>query len=383
MTAHHVVILGAGAAGTAAARTLVGSDGISTTIIGRTDETPYTRMLIKGVAFGLTAPELIRLPMPHTDFVADSAERVDIEAREVHLASGDTITYDSLIVATGSRARSLDVTVAGAGQASRAGKLIALHSLDDAVRIRDAILACAKPARIAIYGAGLTASEIASALQADGHQISLIARSKIPGVATFGRSVAERIASDHRARVSTFFGRTISSIHSEPDATVVTLDDATNLTVDFVIIALGTTPLAPAPWGEEVVVDDRLRMLGFDNTFAAGGIAVHHDDYLGTWRIDHWDDAAAQGTHAAKMLLHTFGLGEDPGPYRPRSAYMAMVYGRMISGVGFTGLPDSGIDGADEFIVLHEYGDVLVGASGIDAVGAVYQWGQHLHEVYF
>jgi NADPH-dependent 2,4-dienoyl-CoA reductase/sulfur reductase-like enzyme len=247
----------------------------------------------------------------------------------------------------------------------------------------EAVLACGKSARVAIYGAGLTASETASALQGQGHQISLIARSKIPGVATFGRSVAERIAADHHSRVSTFFGRTISAIHSEPGTTVVTLDDGTELTVDLVIITLGTTPVAPSPWCEGVDVDDRLRAHGLENVCAAGGIAVHHDDYLGTWRMDHWDDGAAQGEHAAQMLLHTVGRGEDPGPYRPRSAYMAMIYGRMIAGVGCTGYPDTGIEGAEEFIVLHEHRDTVVGASGIDAVGAVYQWGQRLHEVYF
>lgn len=380
MTAHNAVILGAGAAGTAAARALAGHDDIKITLVGQTDETPYTRMLIKGVAYGLAAPELIRLPMPQADFIADTAELVDPESREVHLASGATIAYDSLVVATGSRARGLDANVPGAEQAARAGTLIALHALDDAIRIREAVLACGKPTRIAIYGAGFTASETASALEAEGHQISLIARSQIPGIGTFGRPVAERLAAEHRSRVTTFFGRTISRIHAEPDATVVTLDDGTDLTVDLIIIALGTTPVAPAPWHEGVDVDDRLRAQDLASVYAAGGVTVHHDDYLGTWRIDHWDDGAAQGTHAAQMLLHDLGRGDEPGPYRPRSAYMAMIYGKVIAGVGFTGNPDTRIDDTEEFIVLHEQGDSVVGASGIDAVGAVYQWGPRLHE---
>lgn len=383
MTAHHAVILGAGAAGTAAARAFAVQDDITITLVGQTDETPYTRMLIKDVAFGRIAAEFVGLPMPQADFIADTAEHVDSETREVHLASGKVIAYDSLIIATGSRARRLDVNIPGAEQAGQAGVLIALHSLEDAVRVRDAVLACGKPARIAIYGAGMIASEAASALQEQGHRISLIARSTLPGIATFGRSVAARIAADHQSRVTAFFGRTISRIHSQTDATVLALDDGTDLTVDLVIFALGTTPVAPAPWHERVDVDDRLRAHHLERVYAAGGVAVHHDDHLGTWRIDHWDDGAAQGTHAAKMLLHTLGRGEDPGPYRPRSAHMAMVYGRMIAGVGYTGFPeDTPIEGVEEFVVLHEHGDAVVGASGIDAVGAVYQWGQRLHEAY-
>lgn len=380
MSAHHVVILGAGAAGTAAARALTGHDGIITTIVGETGQTPYTRMLIKGVAYGMTTPDIITLPMPQTDFRADTAQHVDTAAQEVRLASGATIGYDSLIVATGRRARRLDAAVPGAEQAGQAGTLITLHSLDDAVRIREAVLAVGGPARVAIYGAGFTASETASALQAEGHQVSLIARSELPGIAAFGRPVAERLAAEHETRVATFFGRTISSLHPDTGGTVLTLDDGTDLVVDLIIVALGTTPIAPAPWQEGVDVDDRLRVHDLASVYAAGGVATHHDDYLGIWSIDHWDDGAAQGTHAAQMLLHDLGRGDDPGPYRPRSPYMGMIYGQMIAGVGYTAHPETRIDDTEEFLVLHEHGDSVVGATGIDAVGAVYQWGQRLHQ---
>jgi 3-phenylpropionate/trans-cinnamate dioxygenase ferredoxin reductase subunit len=380
VTAHRAVILGAGAAGTAAARALAGQEDIKTTIIGQTDETPYMRMLIKGVVYGLTTPEFARLPMPQADFLADAAELIDPDARRIHLSSGATIAYDSLIVATGSRARRLDVDILGAEQAAAAGTLSALHSLEDAVRIRDAVLARRKPTRVAIYGGGLIASETASTLQAEGHHISLIARSAIPGIAAFGRPIAERLAADHQRRVSTYFGRNIRAIYIETDATIVSLDDGTDLAVDFVVLALGTTPVAPGPWNDAVDVDDRLRVHHLASVYAAGGVAVHHDDYLGTWRIDHWDDAVAQGTHAAQMLLHALGRTDDPGPYRPRSVYMSMVYGQVVAGVGYTGKPGTRVENSEEFLVLHEQGDTVIGASCIDAVGAVYQWARRLHE---
>lgn len=380
MTMHHVVILGAGAAGTAAARALAQREDIRLTLIARTNETPYARMLIKNVAFGPTAPELISLPLPQTDFLADTAKSVDKATREVHLASGKTITFDSLIIATGSHPRSLETNVTGAEAAVAAETLTTLHSLEDALRIRDGLRNHERAARVAIYGAGLTASETASALEAEGHQVTLIARSITPGTAAFGRSVAERITARHHAKVGTFFGRTITRITSAPAATVLTLDDGTEVPVDLIVLALGTTPAPPAPWNTGINVDDRLRAQDQPGVYAAGGVAVHHDDHLGTWHIDHWEDGASQGAHAAQVLLHNLGLAEDPGPYRPRSPYMAIVYGQMISGVGFTGHPNTRVTDADEFVVLHELGDTVVGASGIDAVGTIYQWSQHLHE---
>ncbi|GAA3232403.1 FAD-dependent oxidoreductase [Oerskovia jenensis] len=380
MTARHVVILGAGSAGTAAARALAGRGDVRTTVVGRTDEIPYSRMLVKNVAYGQAAPEMIRLPRPDGELVADTVERVDPATREVDLASGASITYDALVVATGSRPRGLDLDVPGAEQAARAGRLLTLHSLDDAVRIRGALAARGESAHVAIYGGGLIASETASTLQAQGHRVSLVARSRVPGVAGFGRPVAERVAADHEALLTTFFGRTVHRVLATPDATVVTLDDGSVLEVDLVVVALGTTPAAPAPWRDGVAVDDRLRATGHGAVYAAGGVTVHHDDHLGTWRIDHWEDSAAQGVHAAQTVLHDLDLGEDPGPYRPRSAHLAVIHGRMITGVGYTGHPGTRVVPTDGLVVLHEQEGTVVGVSGIDAVGEVYGWGSRLHE---
>lgn len=385
MNAHHAVILGAGAAGTAAARALVGQQDVRLTLLAQSNEQPTSRMLLKGVALGMTTPELIRLPLPQAEFVADTARRVDTARRQVRLASGAVIGYDSLIVASGSRARRLDADLPGAEEAARTGRLLTLHTLDDALGVRRALLARGGRARIAIVGGGLIAAETASTLQAQGNRISLIARSALPGVASFGRSVAARIAADHEAHVSTYFGRSVSRISPEGAAWLVSLDDGRAIVADLIIMALGTEPLSPAPWENGIDVDDRLRAHGVDGVYAAGGVSVHHDEHLGTWRIDHWDDSIAQATHASQALLHSLGLGEDPGTYRPRSAHMLMVYGRMISGVGIGGFPEE--DGrraapaSDEFMVLHHHKGAVVGASGVDAVGEVYQWGQRLHGV--
>ena len=51
-------------------------------------------------------------------------------------------------------------------------------------------------------------------------------------------------------------------------------------------------------------VDERLRVYANEGVYAAGGVAMHYDDLLGAWRIDHWDDAVAQGIDAARSLLN-------------------------------------------------------------------------------
>ena len=378
MTTQHVLILGSGAAGAAATRTLASRDDVRVTLVTRTGETPYTRMLIKGIAFGPTPPEMIKLPLPQIEVIADTVLKVDTSAKQAQLTSGAQVSYDALIVATGSMPRSLPADVFGddAGQ----GRVTALHSVEDALGIRKLLTGLGRPARVAIYGGGIIAAETASSLQADGHMVTLVSRSSVPGIGAFGAPVAERLAADHAAKVQTRFGRTLQHVDETESGVAITLDDGDPIVADFLLVALGTTPAAPSPWTNGIDVDDHLRAAA-DHVYAAGGVATHHDEALGAWRIDHWEDAAAQGAHAAQAALHDLGISDDPGTYLPRSPYMAMVYGQMISGVGYTAGTNTYLEAGEEFIVRHETDGMVVGVTGIDAVGTVYQWGQQLHGV--
>lgn len=53
----------------------------------------------------------------------------------------------------------------------------------------------------------------------------------------------------------------------------------------------------------------------------------------------------------------------------------------MISGVGYSGDAEAHLEDGEEFVVRHETEGTVVGVTGIDSVGTVYQWGQRLHGV--
>lgn len=351
-TTPHVLILGAGAAGSAAARTLASRDDVQVSLVTQTGETPYTRMLIKGIAFGPARPELITLPLPGLEMIADTVLEADVTAKRLKLASGGQLSYDALIVATGSRPRTVAADVITRHALNDPGRVSTLHSLEDALRIRELLTHLGRPACVAIYGGGIIAAETASSLHADGHKVMMISRSRIPGVGAFGVPVAERIATDHAAIVETHFGRNIEHVDETESGVAITLDDGKPLVADFLLLALGTIPSPPVPWKDGIEVDDHLRAAP-PRVYAAGGVAIHRDQMLGTWRIDHWEDASAQGTHAAQTALHDLGIGEDPGAYVPRSPFIAMVHGRILSGVGYIGGADSHREAGDEFIVRH------------------------------
>lgn len=381
MTTHRVVILGAGAAGTAAARYLSEFETVEATLVGASGESPYNRTLVnKGVALRLIEPAQAALPASDAPALADTATRIDVAVRQVHLASGRTVDFDALLVATGSAPRRLRASLPGVGRAVQTGRLSTLHSMQDAVRVREVLTHSPSPARVILLGGGLVAAETASLLHRAGHDIVLVARSTTPGRTAWGELIAKHVAELHHAHIRTRLGRLPVAVAGADNYIGLTLDDGTCLEADLVVAALGTTPAAPEPWSNGVDVNTRLQVNGAPGVYGAGGVATHYESPLKPWRIDHWADSADQGTHAARSLLHGLGLGADPGPYRPRSSFSAQLYGRVLAGIGLTG------DGAgelllssDPLLVVHGTGEKTAGAIGLDAGRLVREWEPHLH----
>jgi len=105
---HRIVILGGGTGGTLAANRLrraFAHGEASITVVDENDRHVYQPGLLF-VPFGLTHAEDIVRPRGRQlhrgiAYVVDPVERVDLGTRRVHLASGQELDYDVLIVATG------------------------------------------------------------------------------------------------------------------------------------------------------------------------------------------------------------------------------------------------------------------------------------------
>ncbi len=103
-----VVILGAGTGGTLTANRLhKARPDLTITVVDENDRHIYQPGLLF-VPFGLTRPDDIVRPRGEqlhrgVGYLRTAIERVDIETRHVHLADGEEVPYDVLVVATGSR----------------------------------------------------------------------------------------------------------------------------------------------------------------------------------------------------------------------------------------------------------------------------------------
>lgn len=387
MSALRIGVLGGGAAGTAAAKALRDADlAAEVDLIGRTGVQPFNRTLVnKGIAIGLLTPEQAALPDAGVNLINDTVRGVTPRSRQAHLDSGATREYDGLIIATGSRPRTLGEEVLGRDEATVSGVLTPLHSPGDALRIRDRLARLDRPARILMLGGGLLAAETASLLAANGHDVALISRSPLPGVAAFGEHIATAILELHRARGATYLGHDITTIRTYPDRITVILDNDERVEGDLAIIAHGTIPAAPSPWNgpDGIPVNSRLQLREEpgQRIYAAGGVASHSHPSMGEFRIDHWDDAAAQGVHAARSLLHDLDLADDPGAYLPVSTYTSSIHGRILAGAGHPGhSATEQLVSTDPLLVTHTRDGIPVAATGLGAVAAIHQWAARLHQ---
>lgn len=169
----HHVILGAGPAGVIAAETIRKHAPADTiTLVGDEAEPPYSRMAIPYLLIGNvkeTGTYLRKSLTHYTDLRIDQvpgrATKVDAQARTVTLDNGKTLSFDKLLIATGSH----PVRPPIPGMDSPG--VHPCWTLEDA----RAIMALAQPgARVLQMGAGFIGCIIMEALAARGVELSVV-----------------------------------------------------------------------------------------------------------------------------------------------------------------------------------------------------------------
>jgi NADH:ubiquinone reductase (H+-translocating) len=138
MSAHHVVVVGAGFGGLETAHRLAGAP-VEITIVDRRNHHLFQPLLYQAATASL-APSEIAWPIRHlfrrrsdVTVLLASVESIDSQARELRLDDGSTLRYDTLVLATGARH-------AYFGHDSWEPFAPGLKTLEDATTIRGRIL---------------------------------------------------------------------------------------------------------------------------------------------------------------------------------------------------------------------------------------------------
>ena len=231
------------------------------------------------------------------------ATGVDRQAKLVHLADGSSLSYDALVLATGSRPRTL--TVEGIGRPG----VQTLRTVEESTQLREALT---PDARLVIIGGGWIAFEVASSARQLGAQVTVLVRGD-QVLRELGPTIAGRFCDLHRDHgVDIRLNSQAEAIEGQGDAgpvAAVRLSDGTRLPADHVLLALGAEPRldlaaqAGLELADGVVVDDQLRSSD-PAIVAVGDIANAHNDWLGRRvRLAHWAAAQNQPAVAARTLV--------------------------------------------------------------------------------
>ena len=303
------VIIGAGAAGYAAAQTLR-EEGFRGHIvmITREDRAPYDRPnLSKDYLHGHADPEW--MPLRPQEFFAEhdiqllfnrEVTRVDAQAKTIVFEGGETMDYDALLVATGGAPVRLNIP------GSDLKNVCVLRSFADA----DSIIETAgRSRRAVVVGASFIGMEAAYSLRERGLDVTVVAPSQEPFEVTLGNEVGAVFRREHERHGVRFkLGSIVYRFEGSHNVEAVTVDSGESIETDMVVVGVGVRPVTNFLEGVEldqaggVVVDSQLRAA--DGLYAAGDIVSFVDIRTGErLRIEHWRTAQQQGRVAARNML--------------------------------------------------------------------------------
>lgn len=326
-----IVILGAGAAGTAAALALrdEGYQG-KLTLIDRDTGAPYDRPNLSKDYLAGTAPEEW-LPIRTSQDLAASdirvirgqASKIALPERELRLADGRAFPFGALLLATGADPARL--ALPGADRPHVA----TLRSLADSRRL----IARASESRTAvILGAGFLGLEVAASLRHRGLEVHVAAPDERPLGKVLGEALATRIQALHESHGVVFHLGRVARAIGERD---VTLDDGTRLAADLVVIAAGARPSTELAARAGIVLArgiqvDRCLETSVRGIYAAGDVARWPDPRTGELvGVEHWAFAMRQGRAAARNML-----GERE-PFAVVPFFWSQHYDQQVSYVGY------------------------------------------------
>jgi NADH:ubiquinone reductase (H+-translocating) len=331
-----VVVVGAGFAGLETAKALRKSKSVDVTLIDRHPYQLFSPLLYQVATGALPEDDIaypVRAAIPGISFIRGDVVRIDPQDREIQLFHGQTVSYDHLVLATGSFGTTFGIP----GVAEHA---LQMKSIADARRIKNRLLNTYEDVqegrlpkealKVVVVGGGPTGVEVSGAVAE--LQSSMVR--EYPDIAK--RASVTLIEAGPRL-LSTFSDK--SSTHARQEleqmGVAVRLDAPVDrmyerdvhlmsgevLSAGTVVWAAGVA--APERWSSlgvtgpsgRLVVDELLRLPGVPNVWVIGDTAAFTEEDGGHPLPMVAPVAMQMGRHVARNIA-AMAMGEPPTAFR-------------------------------------------------------------------
>jgi NADPH-dependent 2,4-dienoyl-CoA reductase/sulfur reductase-like enzyme len=310
MTSSKYLVLGGGMVAGYAAKELA-SRGLGSgelLIISADDALPYERPpLSKGFLSGkeneasilINNPEWYRQQGIEVKLRTE-IERVDLQQKRLRATSGETFEFESLLIATGARARKLDCP------GNDLPNVFCLRSLDDSRKIRASMESCKKAV---VLGGGFIGMEVAAVLAQKNIETTLILREDRVWNRVFTAPMSEFFERYYVSRgIQLLKGEWVSRLEGKDRISGAVLSSGRKIPCDLVVAGIGAIPVSELFTNSGltaengVVVNEYLETI-LPDIFAAGDVANYFDIIFDKRRrVEHWDNAVSQGQHWASLV---------------------------------------------------------------------------------
>lgn len=374
MTDGPVIIVGAGHGGYQVAASLRQS-GFSDRIRLINDEAhlPYQRPpLSKAYIKGSAGPESLMFRPEKfyhdqtIELITGRAVSIDRAGRKVLLASGETLAYGHLVLATGARNRLLDLPNANLPDVKY------LRILDESEALRKIM---PSKTRVVVIGAGFIGLEFAATARIKGLEVDVLELAPRVMARAVTAEVSDYFQARHReAGIRIHLGVQATSIEAEGGkVTGVSLSDGQHLPADLVVVGVGVLPNielaaeAGLPAAAGIIVDEYLSTAD-PNISAIGDCALFASPrFGGSQRLESVQNAT---DHARSLAARLTG---DRKPYDSRPWFWSDQGDDKLQIAGLTTGYDRVVLRGDPakkaFSAFCYHGDRLLGIESINRAG--------------
>lgn len=303
------VILGGGAAGCAAAQMLrqMKFSG-QIVLLTESEQPPYDRTKLSKAYLQQDKAGDVDLLKPISFYqryditlkTTTKATKLSTKTKTITCDDGETIQYDALLIATGGEVKKIPMDGA---------ELKGVFTLRQAQDAR-AILEASKQARkVVIVGSGFIGMEVASSLNQQGLEVTVVTPDKVPFKKVLGEKVGKLMMQIHESHGVTFkLERKATAFKGDGKVSSVELEGGEILPADMVVVGIGVQPATGFVEGIDLDEDDKSvpvnqYLQAAPNVYAAGDIAQFPHFITGKpVRIEHWRLAMQHGRTAAQNM---------------------------------------------------------------------------------